>query len=189
MSDEFLILNAAPARAWLRDPKEPWRKPTLRKTLYYIVDHRRAWAMYQAGVKTIRVRLHMLESPFFEELANKCDRLGIKIGDLMVRERQDRILHSGLKQCYMMDHFFNTPDGSIIAGLSFEKPVQANRWRSNGQPLALVSPVGSGGVYVSAVSLLGNLQACFNFSREWIAIGNYVVVYSSNCLRQAAIGL
>ena len=118
MSDEFLILNAAPARAWLRDPKEPWRKPTLRKTL---VDHRRAWAMYQAGVKTIRVRLHMLESPFFEELANKCDRLGIKIGDLMVRERQDRILHSGLKQCYMMDHFFNTPDGSIIAGLSFQK--------------------------------------------------------------------
>ena len=87
--------------------------------------------------------------------------------------------------------FHHPPGPGLIHELSIActRSTQARRWRSNGQPVALVSPVGSGGVYVSAVSLLGNLQACFNSSREWIAIGNYVVVYSSNCLRQAAIGL
>ena len=71
--------------------------------------------MYQAGCKTVRVRVHMHESSFFEELANKADGLGIKIEDLHVRGRQPRIPKNGLKQCFMMDHIFETPDGKTIA--------------------------------------------------------------------------
>ena len=45
----------------------------------------------------------MLESPFFEELANKSDGMGIKIENVKVRVRQDRSPHRVFKQCFMMD--------------------------------------------------------------------------------------